>query len=82
MSGLVTEEGDVYGWGADEAAHLILFNPDQWRGDVVGHLGNPAAVTPTLDCWVETGAVSFSHAPYAFSSRPPRSFHTILIVAT
>ncbi len=82
MSGLVTEEGDVYGRGADEAAHLIPFNPDQWRGDVAGHLGNPAAVTPRWTSWVETDAVSFSHAPYAFSSRPLMSFHTILIVAT
>lgn len=42
--------------------HIILFNPDQWRGDVVGHLGNSAAATPTLDRWAETDAVSFSHA--------------------
>jgi len=42
--------------------HIIIFNPDQWRGDVLGHLGNPAAVTPNLDAIVETGAVSFSRA--------------------
>jgi arylsulfatase A-like enzyme len=42
--------------------HIILFNPDQWRSDVVGHLGNSASVTPTLDRWAETDAVSFSHA--------------------
>jgi arylsulfatase A-like enzyme len=42
--------------------HLILFNPDQWRGDVMGHHGNPAAQTPTLDRWVEEDAVSFSQA--------------------
>ena len=29
--------------------NLILFNPDQWRGDVLGHIGNPAAITPNLD---------------------------------
>ena len=29
--------------------HIIIFNPDQWRGDVMGHQGNPAAVTPHLD---------------------------------
>lgn len=42
--------------------HLVIFNPDQWRGDVLGHLGNPAAVTPNLDRWVETDAVSFRNA--------------------
>ena len=25
--------------------NIIIINPDQWRGDVLGHLGNPAAVT-------------------------------------
>ena len=39
--------------------HILIFNPDQWRGDVMGHLGNPAAVTPNLDRLVETDAVSF-----------------------
>jgi len=42
--------------------HILIFNPDQWRGDVLGHLGNPAAVTPNLDALVETEAVSFSSA--------------------
>ena len=28
--------------------HIVIFNPDQWRGDVMGHLGNPAASTPVL----------------------------------
>lgn len=42
--------------------NIILFNPDQWRGDVLGHLGNPAAVTPNLDRMVAHGAVSFSAA--------------------
>ncbi len=42
--------------------HIIIFNPDQWRGDVMGHLGNPAAVTPNLDEIVESDAVSFRHA--------------------
>ena len=39
-----------------------MFIPDQWRGDVLGHLGNPAAVTPNIDRLVETEAVSFRHA--------------------
>ncbi|MCC5844330.1 MAG: sulfatase-like hydrolase/transferase [Verrucomicrobia bacterium] len=42
--------------------HIIIFNPDQWRGDVLGHMGNPAAVTPNLDRFVEEDAVSFSAA--------------------
>jgi len=40
--------------------HIILFNPDQYRGDVLGHLGNPAARTPHLDQLVQKEAVSFS----------------------
>lgn len=44
-----------------ELPHMIIFNPDQWRGDVMGHLGNPAAVTPVLDQAVETDFVSFSN---------------------
>jgi arylsulfatase A-like enzyme len=42
--------------------HILIFNPDQWRGDVLGHLGNPAAVTPTLDQLVAHEAVSFANA--------------------
>jgi arylsulfatase A-like enzyme len=41
---------------------IVIFNPDQWRGDVLGHMGNPAAVTPVLDRWVREDAVSFSNA--------------------
>ncbi|MCC7145103.1 MAG: sulfatase-like hydrolase/transferase [Phycisphaeraceae bacterium] len=40
--------------------HIVIFNPDQWRGDVLGHAGNPAAVTPHLDRLVGTEAVSFT----------------------
>ena len=42
--------------------HIIIFNPDQWRSDVMGHMGNPAAVTPNLDRAVETDMVSFRNA--------------------
>lgn len=42
--------------------NIILFNPDQWRGDVLGHLGNPAAHTPNLDRLAASDAVSFSQA--------------------
>ena len=42
--------------------NIIIFNPDQWRGDVLGHVGNPAAYTPNLDRFVEEDAVSFKNA--------------------
>lgn len=42
--------------------HLLIFNPDQWRGDVLGHQGNPAALTPNLDRLAREEAVSFSRA--------------------
>lgn len=41
--------------------HLLIINPDQWRGDVLGHLGNPAAQTPVLDRLVAEDAASFSN---------------------
>ena len=46
----------------DKKPHIIIFNVDQWRGDVLGHLGNPAADTPNLDQLVKEDAVSFSNA--------------------
>src|SRR3972149_3541444 len=42
--------------------HIVIFNPDQWRGDVLGHLSNPAAATPHLDRMVANEAVSFRNA--------------------
>lgn len=42
--------------------HIILFNPDQWRGDVLGHMGNQAAVTPNLDQMVKADSISFRNA--------------------
>ncbi|TBL78942.1 sulfatase-like hydrolase/transferase [Paenibacillus thalictri] len=42
--------------------HIIIFNPDQWRSDVMGHMGNPAAVTPHLDRMAATDGVSFRYA--------------------
>lgn len=42
--------------------HILIFNPDQWRGDVLGHLGNNAANTPHLDRYVAEEAVSFRNA--------------------
>jgi arylsulfatase A-like enzyme len=46
----------------EKLPNIIIFNPDQWRSDVMGHLGNPAAVTPNLDKIVSQDAVSFSSA--------------------
>ena len=45
-----------------DRSHIVIFNPDEWRGDVLGHMGNPAAVTPMLDEWMQTEAVSFRNA--------------------
>ena len=42
--------------------HIIIFNPDQWRGDALGHVGHPAVQTPNLDRLAATDAVSFRHA--------------------
>ena len=42
--------------------NLVILNPDQWRADVMGHFGNPAAKTPYLDALVENEAVSFRRA--------------------
>lgn len=42
--------------------HIIIFNPDQWRGDVLGHVGNAAAMTPNLDRMVAEDGVSFASA--------------------
>jgi len=40
--------------------HLVLMNADQWRGDMMGHCGDPGAVTPNLDRMAGEEAVSFS----------------------
>ena len=42
--------------------NIIIFNPDEMRADTLSHLGNPAAVTPNLDRFAQTDAVSFSNA--------------------
>lgn len=42
--------------------NIVFFVPDSYRGDVQGHLGNPAAVTPALDRLVADGAVSYANA--------------------
>lgn len=40
--------------------HILLFNPDQWRGDVMGHLGTADGTTPFTDSLVGSDAVSFA----------------------
>jgi arylsulfatase A-like enzyme len=40
--------------------NVILFLPDQWRAEAIGHLGNPVVKTPHLDALASEG-VSFSH---------------------
>lgn len=50
-----------------EQPHILIFNPDQWRGDALGHLGHPAVQTPVLDKLVAEEAVSFR---YAFCQNP------------
>lgn len=46
----------------EKKPHIIIFNPDEMRWDTMGHMGNPAAVTPYLDRFAETEAVSFRNA--------------------
>ena len=46
----------------EKKSNIIIFNPDQWRGDWLGHLGHPAAKTLNLDKVVREDAVSFSNA--------------------
>lgn len=46
----------------NQKPNIIIFNVDQWRGDVLGHMGNPAAETPNFDKIVEEDGVSFSNA--------------------
>ena len=41
--------------------NIIIFNPDQWRGDSLGHLGLPAAITSNLDKIITENAVFFSN---------------------
>ncbi len=42
--------------------NIIIFNPDQWRGDMLGYLDYSSAKTPNLDHIVKNDAVAFSNA--------------------
>ena len=39
--------------------NIVIFNPDQWRGDMLGYLGYPGSKTPNLDNVVKDDAVAF-----------------------
>ena len=42
--------------------NILIFNPDSYRGDVLGHLGNAGACTPHVDALVADGGVSYANA--------------------
>ena len=42
--------------------NIIIVNPDQWRGDMLGYLGYPAAKTPHLDQIIKKDGVAFTNA--------------------
>jgi arylsulfatase A-like enzyme len=42
--------------------NIVLFVPDSYRGDVLGHQNNAAALTPNLDALVARDGVSYSNA--------------------
>ena len=42
--------------------NIIIFNPDEFRADALGHLGNSAALTPNFDSIIKKDAVSFRNA--------------------
>ncbi|MHC4789328.1 MAG: sulfatase-like hydrolase/transferase [Planctomycetota bacterium] len=42
--------------------HIVIFNPDQWRGEALAHMGNPCVPTPNLDSIPHTDGVSFRRA--------------------
>lgn len=46
----------------DKRPHIVIFNPDQFRSDALGHLGNPASITPNLDRISKEDGVSFKNA--------------------
>jgi len=61
--------------------NIIIVNPDQWRGDMLGYLGYPAAKTPHLDQIIKKDAVAFTNAfSQATVCTPSRCF--ILIKET
>jgi arylsulfatase A-like enzyme len=47
--------------------NILIFNPDQFRADALGHMGNPAAATPVMDRFAREEGVSFR---WAFCQNP------------
>lgn len=41
--------------------NIVLFVPDSYRGDVLGHRGNEGAITPNIDALVASDAVSYTN---------------------
>ncbi|MBD3239413.1 MAG: sulfatase-like hydrolase/transferase [Chitinivibrionales bacterium] len=39
--------------------NVLIFNPDSYRGDVLGHMGNTGAATPNFDALTRDGGLSF-----------------------
>jgi len=48
--------------GKMKKTNIVIFNPDQFRADALGHLGNAASRTPVMDALARTDAVSFRNA--------------------
>jgi len=46
----------------DKKPNIIIFNPDQWRGEALGHAGNKSVNTKNIDELVKTDGVSFVNA--------------------
>jgi arylsulfatase A-like enzyme len=42
--------------------NFVIFAADQMRADSLGHLGNPAAITPNFDIFCKEDGVSFNNA--------------------
>ncbi len=42
--------------------NILIFNPDQWRGDMLGYLSYPGSQTPNLDSIIKDDAVAFKNA--------------------
>ena len=46
---------------SNKKPNMVIFNSDELRSDAIGHLGNPAAVTPNFDAFLKD-SVSFKSA--------------------
>ena len=68
--------------------NIVLFVPDSYRGDVLGHQGNPGALTPHLDAQLaiakESGAAMYlvEGPQNGFTSIPRASYWAIVTLTT